>query len=335
VLADQPPQHRLEGTDHLFEAQQARLDDLLAAEGEQLAGERGGALPRLADLVRVVVVLLAGGDCAQQVRMEGDRRQQVVEGVGDAARQAADRLQPLRVAQPLLGRPQRLLGRLALGDVAQHPAQPHRVFGLFLVAHDGHQDAAGTGEGRHQLQLHLLLGCAAFETGQQAAELRPARRRHEDRQRLAAQAPRIDAQQRPGRLVGLLDDPAQVGDDVADRRQLEQLTVAEALDLQRFPGGDQLFVLMRQLLIGDLHLLEGGLQGDEGLFEVLLGGGGRRPGARFRTSRGLLRRLLRRRARRTLSGDRRRRPAWLFLPHASFLRAASGPPGISRAGELW
>ena len=100
-----------------------RLQHLLAAEGEELAGEQRAALPGLLDLLRVPPLVLAGARSSRSSSaVEGDRRQQVVEGMGDAPGQPADRLQPLGVAQALLAVPQLLLGGLALGDVAAAPS---------------------------------------------------------------------------------------------------------------------------------------------------------------------------------------------------------------------
>ena len=89
-----------------------RQQHLAAAEGEQLARERGSAIRRAHDLERVlaarVVVVEAGG---QELAVAADRGQQVVEVVRDPARKPSDRLELLRVQQLLL--------QLALvGDVA-------------------------------------------------------------------------------------------------------------------------------------------------------------------------------------------------------------------------
>ena len=50
ILAEQPAQHRRQLADDLVEVEHARLQDLLPAEREQLAGQRGRALRPPANL---------------------------------------------------------------------------------------------------------------------------------------------------------------------------------------------------------------------------------------------------------------------------------------------
>ncbi len=113
VLADEAPQHGLQVADHVVQVEHPRLQRLLAAEGEELAGQGGRALFGLLDLLDVGPPLVAlVQPVAEQLALEGDGGQQVVEGVGDAAGQPAHGLHPLGVAQDLLARPQGLLGFL-------------------------------------------------------------------------------------------------------------------------------------------------------------------------------------------------------------------------------
>ena len=85
------------------EVEHLRRDDLAAAEHQQLAGQRRGAVGGAADLGDVVVDRVLGLELLLgEVDAGQDHRQQVVEVVRDAARELADALQPLRLAEPLL-----------------------------------------------------------------------------------------------------------------------------------------------------------------------------------------------------------------------------------------
>ena len=70
-----------------------RAKRLLAGESEQLAGQAGGAVGVRLDLLDVVIVAVAGRVAHHhQVAMADDRGQDIVEIVGDAAGELADRL---------------------------------------------------------------------------------------------------------------------------------------------------------------------------------------------------------------------------------------------------
>ena len=76
---------------------------LLAAEGEELAGEAGGAFGGGGDLVDgLAAVAIEVGQFAERGDLELDDREQVVEVVGDAAGQAADGVHLLRLAELIL-----------------------------------------------------------------------------------------------------------------------------------------------------------------------------------------------------------------------------------------
>ena len=113
VLADQPPQHRQQRGGDLAEVERMRVEHLLAGEGEQLAGELGGALGRALDLEQLVAARAGADPPPRDLAVPADHRQQVVEVVRDAARELADRLHLLRL-------PELVLEPAALGDVAQH-----------------------------------------------------------------------------------------------------------------------------------------------------------------------------------------------------------------------
>ena len=136
VLPDGPAQQLLDVARHAAEVHHLGMDDLAAAEGEELAGERGGAVGRLPDALDVGAKLLppltAGrsarkGDLfGDQRRVDEDHAEEVVEVVGDAPRELSQALQPLRLLEPVLEalpfrlRTQAFLLRLcleALGDL--------------------------------------------------------------------------------------------------------------------------------------------------------------------------------------------------------------------------
>ena len=66
VLADQPPQHRLQVGDDGIELEQLGREHLAAAVGEQLPGEVGGAGGGFADLLEIVAHRVAGRHVAHQ-----------------------------------------------------------------------------------------------------------------------------------------------------------------------------------------------------------------------------------------------------------------------------
>ena len=79
------------------------VHDLAAAEHEQLAGERGGAVGGAADLLDVVAHRVVARQLALGEADAGeDHGQQVVEVVRDAARELSDRLQALGLWQARL-----------------------------------------------------------------------------------------------------------------------------------------------------------------------------------------------------------------------------------------
>nr|GEU28338.1 hypothetical protein [Tanacetum cinerariifolium] len=117
--ADGAPQHRLEAVDGAVDVDPLRLDGLLARKRQQLLGEAGAALGGALHAVDGPVLHLAVVDHAQQVEAIGDHVEQVVEIMGDAARELADRFELLRLEQRFLGLRQRVLGQPALGDVAR------------------------------------------------------------------------------------------------------------------------------------------------------------------------------------------------------------------------
>ncbi len=114
VLADEAVQHLVQRLDDLVEAQHLRLEHLLAAEGEQLPGERRRPQRGRLDLLDVGALGVLGAEVLeQQVAVAGDGREEVVEVVRDAAGEPAHGLDPLRLAELGLERP-------VLGHVHHH-----------------------------------------------------------------------------------------------------------------------------------------------------------------------------------------------------------------------
>src|SRR3990172_1892047 len=112
VIPDQTAEHLVHVGYDAVQIQDLGLEDLLAAEGDQLLRQTGGALARFPDLFEspghergVFHAFLHQSDIAR------DHRHQVVEIVGDPARKPSHRLD-------FLGLPQLLLQLLSPGDVA-------------------------------------------------------------------------------------------------------------------------------------------------------------------------------------------------------------------------
>ena len=100
VLADQPPQHLEHACHGLVQVQHLGRDGLLAGKGQQLPGEVGGALGRLADFLQVGMERLRRVHLLEgQLRMPEDHPQHVVEVVRHAARQPAHRFHLLGLVQ--------------------------------------------------------------------------------------------------------------------------------------------------------------------------------------------------------------------------------------------
>src|SRR6185503_12197567 len=101
--ADEAAEEFLDVLDDVVEVEDAGHEDLLAAEGEQLPGEGGGAVPGLEDLGDLAaggVAVVEAGD--HELGVADDDEQEVVEVVGDAAGEAADGLHLLGLAELLL-----------------------------------------------------------------------------------------------------------------------------------------------------------------------------------------------------------------------------------------
>ncbi len=121
IFADQPPQHAFGVADQIVQRKHAGMLHLLAAESQQLLGERGGAFAGLANLDDVLAQRIGGGNFAfQHAAVAQNHGEQIVEVVRDAAGQAAHCFHLLRL-------PKLLLQPLALGDVGEHAETRRRI----------------------------------------------------------------------------------------------------------------------------------------------------------------------------------------------------------------
>ena len=101
--ADQAARHPRHRANRLIDVERDRLEDLLAAEGEQLARQRRRAIGGVQDLVHLRGHRRVRLDAVRhQLGIAADRGQQVVEVVRDAAGEPADRLHLLGLAQLIL-----------------------------------------------------------------------------------------------------------------------------------------------------------------------------------------------------------------------------------------
>ena len=103
MLAQEPAQHREEPGDHGGRVHDLGRQHRAAAEGEQLAHERRRTLDGPEDLVQVGPGRRPGVELGRhELAVAAHDREEVVEVVGDAAGELADRLQPLRLQQAVL-----------------------------------------------------------------------------------------------------------------------------------------------------------------------------------------------------------------------------------------
>ena len=93
-------QHFIHAGNDLVQVEGFRLEELLAAIGQQLPRQRGGAVGSLADFGRVFGQRISGGKVVeQQFTLADDDRQEAIEFVRDAADQFADGFHFLRLNQ--------------------------------------------------------------------------------------------------------------------------------------------------------------------------------------------------------------------------------------------
>src|SRR5437899_688203 len=117
VLSDQALEHRDRLADRGVEMQDARLEHLLSAERQELLGERGGSMRRPLDQIEVLARLRTPLEALQEdFAATMDDRQEVVEVVGHAAGETADRVHLLGLQERLLSRRHLFGGHLALAE---------------------------------------------------------------------------------------------------------------------------------------------------------------------------------------------------------------------------
>ena len=179
LLADDAAQQFLHLADERVEIEHARLEDLLPAEGEELAREVGGLLAGFANepglLPRCVVVRARVGD---QFRVADDGGEEVVEIVRDAAGEPPDGFHLLRMAQLLLALVQRFLGagarpfRASVSPLLEE--FPHRPRELAELRGDRARDARSVSD---PLRVRLAMMWRSGRRTQDTSELMRRRKR--------------------------------------------------------------------------------------------------------------------------------------------------------------
>ena len=100
IFPDETLQHLLHAVDDVVQVHDLGLEHLLTTERQELAGQAGGTLGRLAHLFYVLPLrIIRGQVLQQQVTVARDHGEQVVEVVRDPACQSPDRLHFLRLRE--------------------------------------------------------------------------------------------------------------------------------------------------------------------------------------------------------------------------------------------
>ena len=142
VLADQPLQQLHHVAEQGVEADHLGPQHLLAAEGQELAGEVGGALAGAANLGDELAVGIGRVEAVERHLAEpDDGGEQVVEVVGHAAGELPHRFHLLRL-------PELLLEPLQLGDVAREADQADHL--ILRVAIDAAGREVDPGDAAHR-----------------------------------------------------------------------------------------------------------------------------------------------------------------------------------------
>ena len=103
-LAEEPIEHRVQAADDAVDVEHGGREHLLSAEGQELARERRRLVGGLADPLGIDAERVLGGQPPQdEVAVAADDHEQVVEVVSDAARELADGVHLLGLAELLLG----------------------------------------------------------------------------------------------------------------------------------------------------------------------------------------------------------------------------------------
>ena len=220
VLADQASQHRAGVGDDGVQVEDARLQQRLAAEAEQLSRERRGPFARLANGPRRGpghgTQLLVG---QQQFTVAVDQRQQVVEVVRHATGELSDRLHLLRL-------PQLVFEVAPLGDVLREREQA----GEGPVRLDDRRVVPLAGDGPPVLgavlRLAVRVHVARDDLGEDSRHVGPRLLGHDDVERVPSQHLRFAEPEHPfgGRVPAGVPEVG-VGGQVGKRHALD-------LDLQ-------------------------------------------------------------------------------------------------------
>ena len=237
LLPDQAAEHLVGVDDDRVQVDDARLQHLLAPEGEQLLRQRRSALCRLLDRlhVRPQADLVRVEAAEQEAAVHGDHGQQVVEVVSDATGETADCVELLRLVQALLE-------LLAVADVVHHPNGELGV--AVRVAHDRRRHMAP-----HDLAVgaavalleRVALALSADELLEQLVSDRGLFARGEIRQLSCRRAPRWDSPSiSPNAWLWLDDATGGVGEADPHRRRLVDRAEAPLAPVQQLEQRERL-----------------------------------------------------------------------------------------------
>ena len=118
LVAEEPPDAVFHPRQQVVELHDLGMEHLPAAEGQELAGECGAPLAHLLDLPQVLAGSVVAGETGErQLGLAGDGGEQVVEHVGDAAREPAHGVHALRDGGQILAAAQQPAGLRQAGSV--------------------------------------------------------------------------------------------------------------------------------------------------------------------------------------------------------------------------
>ncbi len=164
--AQQAAEHRLHRADRFVEVEGGRQQHALAAEGEQLTGQPGGAAAGGEDLLEVLAHRAVGFEDRQhRLAQAVDDHQHVVEVVRDAAGEAAQGLHLLRLAHL----PFEVLARRVVEDVAVDRHQLAVAVEAPDQALDDRHDAAVDARQRALVLTHGAVAPDPLDHGGEAA----------------------------------------------------------------------------------------------------------------------------------------------------------------------
>ncbi len=141
VLPDEPGQHLAEAAHDVVEALHGGLENLLPAEGQELAGEPGRPLRRFLHFLEPGPEPVLGRHLAEgQLRLRRDHREEIVEVMGHAASKATDGVHLLGLSELLFHLGVGLLHALPLGLAPMalgHVLERDHHAGDHVALHDG------------------------------------------------------------------------------------------------------------------------------------------------------------------------------------------------------